>query len=136
MKKLLLIALGVFFSGTIVWALVSVDSIGVKNNYVSGEVAGNNMVTYVEFNKVVDTIKGIFNNKDRNNIGINTEPSEFAKLKVDKFIKVVPISQANRPSCSSGIEGAIYAESGNENHLWGCNGTDWVQLDTEDPACS
>lgn len=128
MKKLLFIALAVIAFGTIVWA-ADVGLIPSKN---TGE-----SVSYTEFNTLVKTIKGIFNRNfaGKNKIGINMLPTSSASLSVKGLLRVKPITTASRPNCKNIIKGSIYADS-TKKHLWGCNGNDWVQLDTQDPVCN
>lgn len=129
MKKSLIIALGVVMFGAIVFAAPSyVTDFTAKN---TGE-----SVSYTEFNTLVKTIKGVFSQRFSNhNVGINTTPSTEAILKFNGLVKIVPMKTADRPTCDSSIGGSVYADS-DDGHLWGCNETAWVQLDTAEPLCN
>ena len=130
MKKILLISLGVFCAGSIVWAvsIKSVDNIEVKG-------PNSKIVLFSDFNDLIGTIKGIFNSgKNRHRIGINIESKDTnSSLKIRKALVIKP--SATKPACKPEIEGSIFAETGNGNHLWGCDGNTWLQLDT-DPPCN
>ncbi len=128
MKKVVLASLGIIISGAIVWA-VGVGSIPTKG--------GGDAVTFTEINSLFDAVSGIFNTGTGVNhkFGINTETGNVS-LKLKGAIAVTPITGSSKPTCNNSIEGAIFAESDGDKHLWGCNGTDWVQLDTNPPVCN
>ncbi len=58
------------------------------------------------------------------NVGIGTN-SPNATLTADGIIQTLPRSSA---TCDSTSEGGIFYDS-DDNHFYGCNSTDWVQLD-------
>ena len=133
MKKSLIIAFSLVLFGGIIFATPSsVTNFQVKQDGQS--------VSYSQFNSLISTIKGIFNQGFNNyNIGINTAPSEQPALKVNGLVKIVPMKESDRPNCDLETAGAIYSELAGidgDGHLWGCNATDWVQLDTADPVCN
>ncbi len=139
----MLIVLGVLVSGAVVWAITNVSDVVEKKD--SSQICSSSdpndqechKVSFDDFNYLIDVTRGIFNTVTRNNhkikIGINIESEgKHSSLIVKDLILVKP--GATKPECQSNFEGAIFADSG-DGHLWGCNGTEWKQLDTDPPTC-
>ncbi len=84
---------------------------------------------YLDVDSSSGTDWGIFEkNAEKNyfsgNVGIGTT-APGAKLEVDGIIKTKERSSA---TCNETTKGGIYYDS-DDNHFYGCNGSNWVQLD-------
>jgi autotransporter adhesin len=89
-------------------------------NWVPGDplfVIGRGTSTINRFNALTVLKNG--------NIGISTA-TPSASLEVNGIIKTTPRSAA---TCDVTTEGGIYYDS-DDKHFYGCDGTNWVQLDT------
>ena len=131
MKKYLLSLLGLGLFAGAVFA-INVNSIPDKSPGAQ--------VTYTEFNSLINVLKGIFNTEQsgtgRHFIGINQNTVDNITLSVKGLIMVKPVSSSSKPTCDTSTEGAIFADSDGDKHLWGCNGKEWVKLDSTPPSCN
>ena len=129
MKKIIFAGIGLSLMGVIVYAsggMFNVDNIEVKST-ANNATESQKKVTASEFNTVVNTVRGIFSQKNGANnyeVGLNTSPAGGVDLKVGGVLRI----GENGIICDSNNKGVVKFST-NDKHFWGCTGSNWKRLD-------
>lgn len=141
MKKIILASIGLSIVGFIAYAVsttTDVSSVIIKTTG-NGATKEQRTVSALDFNTIIDTVKGIFTQVDPGsaeeyNIGLNADPVDGVDLNINGVLRMKPFDKKGLPAvCEQETSGMMYFND-NNSHFWGCEGSTWKQLDVVECA--